>query len=97
MGTQKCEPFEHQAPIVFTRDSSMFVMGTPNHGLTFFNMDTMTTSPNTGGSGLGGGYSQINSLNMDSTNEPKYVLFIFYKLVGINFLNWIPGGMKIYK
>jgi len=64
LGTQICEPMNHSAPIVFSRDASVFVMGTPNYGVTFFSMDTMTSTNAFGSSGN-------SASSNEQMNEPK--------------------------
>ncbi|KAI6203437.1 TFIID-NTD2 domain-containing protein [Aphelenchoides besseyi] len=46
MTVQECGSMPFRVPIVFSRDSSVVAVGTPEHAVTFFSMDTATVAYN---------------------------------------------------
>jgi len=46
MAIQECAAMPFKVPIVFSRDSSVIAVGTPEHAVTFFNVDSVVTNFN---------------------------------------------------
>jgi WD40 repeat protein len=46
MGIQECAPMPFKVPIVFSQDSSVIAVGTPEHSVTFFNVDAVVSGFN---------------------------------------------------
>jgi len=59
LGMQKCEPVGFRVPITFSRDATLFAMGTPHHGMSLFSMDAMA-----------GGASAAQDTTVDIKSNP---------------------------
>jgi hypothetical protein len=46
MAVQECDSMPFKVPIVFSRDSSIIAVGTPEHAVTFFNVNSVVSSFN---------------------------------------------------
>jgi hypothetical protein len=46
MAVQECDSMPFKVPIVFSPDSSVIAVGTPEHAVTFFNVDSVVSNFN---------------------------------------------------
>ncbi|KAI1731725.1 WD domain, g-beta repeat domain-containing protein [Ditylenchus destructor] len=65
LGRQKCEPIDFNTPIAFSKDGTVFAMGTPLYGVSFYSMDAITHS------------SADESLNDLKVNPAGFSLFSY--------------------
>lgn len=68
------ESIDFNIPMVFSRDGSAMVMGTPHHGVSFFNADAMCIQGN----------SSHRSQSFNHNNISEYIndsRFFFYKIL----------------
>lgn len=66
------EPIDFNVPIVFSRDGSAFAMGTPHHGVTFFNADAISVQGSSNHRSQSFNHSNVSDFISDS----RLILYI---------------------